>query len=96
MPHACETCRHWHPKTAAARAEAHAVGECRSGPPLRDFTWPRSKASDTCGEHSDLVAFATRAGARSKGTQTSPRDRGAAPDPKPQTPDPKPQTPFFR
>lgn len=65
MPHNCDTCTHWHAKTAAARAEAFSVGECRCNPPPRDYAWPRTKAADTCSQHSSLVTFATARGKKS-------------------------------
>lgn len=64
MPHTCSTCAHWGKvNTASLRSIAVAVGECHGGPPVTDFKWPRSRATDTCASHSDLqaVAFATLA-----------------------------------
>jgi hypothetical protein len=63
----CSNCSHWMPRHAGARAETLAVGECRAQPPGRDFTWPRTKATDHCGSHAAgkpaAVAFATTSAA---------------------------------
>lgn len=56
----CETCRHWRPgkpkEVPTVRngivegLTVAAVGECRRGPPGRDYTWPKTYAADACGE----------------------------------------------
>lgn len=55
----CQTCRHWHTHRSAVRHADAAIGECHATPPARDFTWHRTKATDTCGNFSATVAFAT-------------------------------------
>lgn len=61
MPHTCATCAHWRPSdNHSLRRLNDTVGECRGGPPVADFKWPRSKAHDYCSSHSpNAVSFAT-------------------------------------
>jgi hypothetical protein len=59
MPAHCETCIHWNAtRNQGLRAEG-AVGTCRAAQPIKDFTWPRTKANDTCGKYAASVSFAT-------------------------------------
>jgi|GEM_PF-4617333 len=51
MTKTCEVCRHWYPARGTARVSDVSTGECRAGPPARDFIWPRTKAIDTCGQY---------------------------------------------
>lgn len=54
MPHNCASCQHWRPVTQhSLRAGLGIVGECRGGPPVADFKWPRSKATDYCSDHAE-------------------------------------------
>ena len=56
----CETCTHWQPSRALVRIEDKSIGECHAAPPPRDFNWPRTKATDHCGSHHSIAAFAQR------------------------------------
>lgn len=61
MPSAsCKTCIHWRALRPGVRNDG-PVGECRATPPMRDFTWPRTKEHDLCGKHAPEVSFATPA-----------------------------------
>jgi len=48
----CATCRHWHAKPNSVHLADSPLGECRQASPSRSFTWPRTRAVDTCGQHS--------------------------------------------
>jgi len=48
----CQTCRHWNTHRSSVRAVDDAIGECHGVTPIRDFTWPRTKATDWCGSYS--------------------------------------------
>lgn len=50
-PKTCETCQSWHRKVLSSRAEDFPVGECRCGPPPRDFKWSMTKSNDGCDQH---------------------------------------------
>ena len=87
----CLTCPHWHKPRQGSRLTDESVGECHATPPGRDFTWPRTKAIDTCGQHpAKLASFAT-----GKPFDASPRagapagavEPAAAPSTAPQTED---------
>lgn len=35
---------------------AGEIGECKGGPPVADFKWPRTTAADTCAHHRPTAA----------------------------------------
>lgn len=57
-PIQCQTCRHWRAVKSLERNQSDNIGECRAGPPARDFAWPRTKPADHCGSHMLSASFA--------------------------------------
>lgn len=57
----CSNCDHWKRiASGGVRANEGPVGECHGGPPVADFKFPRTRAIDTCAQHSACaVSFAT-------------------------------------
>ena len=51
MPKACSNCVHFLPLKIGVRADG-PVGECRRRAPVRDFAFPRARATDYCSEWS--------------------------------------------
>lgn len=51
MPNTCSTCIHWHRLNSPSARIEGPVGECRSGPPVADYRWNKTRDADYCSEH---------------------------------------------
>ena len=47
----CRSCIHWVANGAEAMAVRAEIGECRAGPPVANYSWPRTRADQHCGQH---------------------------------------------
>ena len=60
MPNTCATCRHFLKIPASRSVHTECVGECRNGPPVADWKWPKVRDVDYCSEfEGETIAFAT-------------------------------------
>lgn len=71
----CATCTHWRKsqyRGLLSTVVANTVGECRGGPPVADFKWPKTISDDTCASWQAIagkpgrVATETRAPAQAE------------------------------
>lgn len=61
MTPTCNTCAHWREIiNRSLRQVAGSVGECRGGPPVADFKFPKTMGErDTCAAHTRLHTTST-------------------------------------
>lgn len=44
----CRTCECYKEKIPCERGSEFSIGECRAGPPVDDYRWPKVAGSDWC------------------------------------------------
>lgn len=76
----CANCRHWY-QSAADKAAAQGVGQCRAMPPATSFSWPRTRTDEFCSLHAARQGVQTEfdAGASAPSPHGDPEHRAAPP-----------------